>query len=154
MATQVVNLDNFVESDEDVEDALVSSVASLIHADGQTWPLHAGETVVGRGDAADMSLPEFSSLSGAHVRFGINAETQVCTVTDLGSTNGSQVAFPDGESNSKNLLDVKHCFCTAGTIVKLQARIPEVLMEGSKVVLGVEEFEFKWTPDQHDAACT
>lgn len=37
---------------------------------------------------------------------------------------------------------------TAGTIVKLQARIPEVLMEGSKLVLGVEQFEFKWTPDQ------
>lgn len=96
MATQVVNLDNFVESDEEIDDHLASSVATLTYSHGQSWPLHAGETVVGRGDAADISMPDFSSLSGTHMRFGINAETQVCTVTDLGSTNGSEVTFPDG----------------------------------------------------------
>ena len=98
MATQVVNLDNFVESDEEVDDALASSVATLTHTNGSSWALHAGETVIGRAEAADICMPDLSSLSSKHIRFGINAETQVCAVTDLGSTNGSQVAFPDGKT--------------------------------------------------------
>jgi len=98
MATQVVNLDNFVESDEEVDDALASSVATLAHTNGSSWALHAGETVIGRAEAADICMPDLSSLSSKHIRFGINAETQVCAVTDLGSTNGSQVAFPDGKT--------------------------------------------------------
>ncbi len=32
----------------------------------------------------------------------------------------------------------------AGTVVKLQARIPEVLTEGAALTLGVEEFVFNW----------
>jgi hypothetical protein len=99
MATQVVNFDNFVESDEE-DSAKEPAAATLIHTDGRSWPLRAGETIIGRGVTAEISVPDFDSLSGKHLRFGINPETLVCTVTDLGSTNGSSVTFPDGKQLS------------------------------------------------------
>ncbi len=60
----------------------------LVAGDGRTYPLSIGSTVIGRGDQADLRLPDVG-ISRRHARLDYDG-TQV-VLTDLGSTNGSMV---------------------------------------------------------------
>lgn len=60
----------------------------LVSGDGRTYPLSIGSTVIGRGDQADLRLPDVG-ISRRHARLDYDG-TQV-VLTDLGSTNGSMV---------------------------------------------------------------
>jgi hypothetical protein len=56
--------------------------------DGRSYPLSIGSTVIGRGDQANLRLPDVG-ISRRHARLDFDG-TQV-VLTDLGSTNGTMV---------------------------------------------------------------
>jgi hypothetical protein len=60
----------------------------LVSGDGRTYPLSIGSTVIGRGDQADLRLPDVG-ISRRHARLDFDGAQVV--LTDLGSTNGSMV---------------------------------------------------------------
>jgi len=60
----------------------------LVSADGRTYPVAIGSTVIGRGDQANLRLPDVG-ISRRHARLDYDG-TQV-VLTDLGSTNGTMV---------------------------------------------------------------
>src|SRR5690606_11811131 len=60
----------------------------LVSGDGRTYPLSIGSTVIGRGDQADLRLPDVG-ISRRHARLDYDGAQVV--LTDLGSTNGSMV---------------------------------------------------------------
>ena len=60
----------------------------LIANDGRTYPLSIGSTVIGRGDQANLRLPDVG-ISRRHARLDYDGAQVV--LTDLGSTNGSMV---------------------------------------------------------------
>jgi pSer/pThr/pTyr-binding forkhead associated (FHA) protein len=60
----------------------------LIANDGRTYPLSIGSTVIGRGDQANLRLPDVG-ISRRHARLDYDGSQVV--LTDLGSTNGSMV---------------------------------------------------------------
>ncbi len=60
----------------------------LVSADGRTYPLAIGSTVIGRGDQANLRLPDVG-ISRRHARLDFDGGQVV--LTDLGSTNGTMV---------------------------------------------------------------
>lgn len=62
--------------------------ARLVSNDGRTYPLSIGSTVIGRGDQANLRLPDVG-ISRRHARLDYDGGQVV--LTDLGSTNGSSV---------------------------------------------------------------
>src|SRR5437870_5702941 len=62
--------------------------ARLVSGDGRSYPLSIGSTVIGRGDQANMCLPDVG-ISRRHARLDFDGAQVV--LTDLGSTNGTMV---------------------------------------------------------------
>jgi hypothetical protein len=62
--------------------------ARLVSSDGRTYPLSIGSTVIGRGDQANLRLPDVG-ISRRHARIDFDGAQVV--LTDLGSTNGTSV---------------------------------------------------------------
>jgi hypothetical protein len=62
--------------------------ARLVSNDGRTYPLSIGSTVIGRGDQANLRLPDVG-ISRRHARIDFDGGQVV--LTDLGSTNGTSV---------------------------------------------------------------
>ena len=62
--------------------------ARLVSSDGRTYPLSIGSTVIGRGDQANLRLPDVG-ISRRHARLDFDGGQVV--LTDLGSTNGTMV---------------------------------------------------------------
>ena len=62
--------------------------ARLVSNDGRTYPLSIGSTVIGRGDQANLRLPDVG-ISRRHARLDFDGGQVV--LTDLGSTNGTMV---------------------------------------------------------------
>jgi hypothetical protein len=60
----------------------------LVSGDGRSYPLQMGSTVIGRGDQANMRLPDVG-ISRRHARLDFDGAQVV--LTDLGSTNGTMV---------------------------------------------------------------
>jgi FHA domain-containing protein len=60
----------------------------LISGDGRVYPLSIGSTVIGRGDQANLRLPDVG-ISRRHARLDFDGAQVV--LTDLGSTNGTMV---------------------------------------------------------------
>lgn len=60
----------------------------LVSGDGRTYPLQMGSTVIGRGDQANLRLPDVG-ISRRHARLDYDGAQVV--LTDLGSTNGTMV---------------------------------------------------------------
>jgi len=60
--------------------------ARLVSNDGRTYPLSVGSTVIGRGDQANLRLPDVG-ISRRHARIDFDGGQVV--LTDLGSTNGT-----------------------------------------------------------------
>jgi hypothetical protein len=60
----------------------------LVSADGRTYPVAIGSTVIGRGDQANLRLPDVG-ISRRHARLDFDGGQVV--LTDLGSTNGTMV---------------------------------------------------------------
>ncbi|MCP2326116.1 hypothetical protein HDA40_004623 [Hamadaea flava] len=60
----------------------------LVSADGRTYPVAIGSTVIGRGDQANLRLPDVG-ISRRHARIDYDGGQVV--LTDLGSTNGTMV---------------------------------------------------------------
>jgi len=60
----------------------------LVANDGRTYPLSIGSTVIGRGDQANLRLPDVG-ISRRHARLDYDGSQVV--LTDLGSTNGTMV---------------------------------------------------------------
>jgi hypothetical protein len=60
----------------------------LVANDGRSYPLSIGSTVIGRGDQANLRLPDVG-ISRRHARLDYDGAQVV--LTDLGSTNGSMV---------------------------------------------------------------
>jgi len=60
----------------------------LMANDGRTYPLSIGSTVIGRGDQANLRLPDVG-ISRRHARLDFDGAQVV--LTDLGSTNGTMV---------------------------------------------------------------
>jgi len=60
----------------------------LVANDGRTYPLSIGSTVIGRGDQANLRLPDVG-ISRRHARLDYDGAQVV--LTDLGSTNGTMV---------------------------------------------------------------
>ena len=60
----------------------------LISNDGRNYPISIGSTVIGRGDQANMRLPDVG-ISRRHARIDYDGNQVV--LTDLGSTNGTMV---------------------------------------------------------------
>ena len=60
----------------------------LVSGDGRTYPLQMGSTVIGRGDQANLRLPDVG-ISRRHARLDYDGSQVV--LTDLGSTNGTMV---------------------------------------------------------------
>jgi len=60
----------------------------LVGGDGRTYPLQMGSTVIGRGDQANLRLPDVG-ISRRHARLDFDGNQVV--LTDLGSTNGTMV---------------------------------------------------------------
>src|SRR5205085_9626663 len=60
----------------------------LVANDGRTYPLSIGSTVIGRGDQANLRLPDVG-ISRRHARLDVDGSQVV--LTDLGSTNGTMV---------------------------------------------------------------
>lgn len=60
----------------------------LVASDGRRYPLTVGQTVIGRGEQADIRLPDIG-IARRHARFDFDG-AQI-TLTDLGSTNGTMV---------------------------------------------------------------
>ena len=60
----------------------------LVSGDGRSYPLSIGSTVIGRGDQANMRLPDVG-ISRRHARLDFDGAQVV--LTDLGSTNGTTV---------------------------------------------------------------
>jgi hypothetical protein len=59
-----------------------------ISGDGRSYPLQMGSTVIGRGDQANLRLPDVG-ISRRHARLDYDGSQVV--LTDLGSTNGTMV---------------------------------------------------------------
>jgi hypothetical protein len=62
--------------------------ARLVSGDGRSYPLSIGSTVIGRGDQANLRLPDVG-ISRRHARLDFDGAQVV--LTDLGSTNGTMV---------------------------------------------------------------
>ena len=62
--------------------------ARLVSGDGRSYPLSIGSTVIGRGDQANLRLPDVG-ISRRHARLDYDGAQVV--LTDLGSTNGTMV---------------------------------------------------------------
>jgi hypothetical protein len=62
--------------------------ARLVSSDGRVYPLAIGSTVIGRGDQANLRLPDVG-ISRRHARVDFDGGQVV--ITDLGSTNGTSV---------------------------------------------------------------
>ena len=60
----------------------------LLSGDGRSYPLTIGSTVIGRGDQANLRLPDVG-ISRRHARLDFDGAQVV--LTDLGSTNGTMV---------------------------------------------------------------
>ncbi len=60
----------------------------LVANDGRSYPLSIGSTVIGRGDQANLRLPDVG-ISRRHARLDFDGAQVV--LTDLGSTNGTRV---------------------------------------------------------------
>jgi hypothetical protein len=60
----------------------------LVATDGRSYPLSIGSTVIGRGDQANLRLPDVG-ISRRHARLDYDGAQVV--LTDLGSTNGTTV---------------------------------------------------------------
>jgi len=60
----------------------------LVSGDGRSYPLSIGSTVLGRGDQANLRLPDVG-ISRRHARLDFDGAQVV--LTDLGSTNGTMV---------------------------------------------------------------
>jgi FHA domain-containing protein len=60
----------------------------LVSGDGRNYPLQMGSTVIGRGDQANLRLPDVG-ISRRHARLDYDGNQVV--LTDLGSTNGTMV---------------------------------------------------------------
>jgi hypothetical protein len=60
----------------------------LLSGDGRSYPLSIGSTVLGRGDQANLRLPDVG-ISRRHARMDFDGAQVV--LTDLGSTNGTMV---------------------------------------------------------------
>jgi hypothetical protein len=60
----------------------------LVSGDGRNYPLQMGSTVIGRGDQANLRLPDVG-ISRRHARLDYDGSQVV--LTDLGSTNGTMV---------------------------------------------------------------
>ena len=60
----------------------------LVAGDGRGYPLSIGSTVIGRGDQANLRLPDVG-ISRRHARLDFDGAQVV--LTDLGSTNGTMV---------------------------------------------------------------
>jgi hypothetical protein len=60
----------------------------LVSGDGRNYPLQMGSTVIGRGDQANLRLPDVG-ISRRHARLDFDGAQVV--LTDLGSTNGTMV---------------------------------------------------------------
>jgi Protein of unknown function (DUF3662)/Inner membrane component of T3SS, cytoplasmic domain len=60
----------------------------LVSGDGRNYPLQMGSTVIGRGDQANLRLPDVG-ISRRHARLDFDGGQVV--LTDLGSTNGTMV---------------------------------------------------------------
>ena len=60
----------------------------LVANDGRNYPLSIGSTVIGRGDQANLRLPDVG-ISRRHARIDFDGNQVV--LTDLGSTNGTTV---------------------------------------------------------------
>src|SRR5690606_5121571 len=60
----------------------------LVSGDGRHYPLQVGSTVIGRGDQANLRLPDVG-ISRRHARIDFDGTQAV--LTDLGSTNGTMV---------------------------------------------------------------
>jgi pSer/pThr/pTyr-binding forkhead associated (FHA) protein len=60
----------------------------LLSGDGRSYPLSIGSTVIGRGDQANLRLPDVG-ISRRHARLDFDGSQVV--LTDLGSTNGTMV---------------------------------------------------------------
>jgi hypothetical protein len=60
----------------------------LVSGDGRTYPLQMGSTIIGRGDQANLRLPDVG-ISRRHARIDYDGNQVV--LTDLGSTNGTMV---------------------------------------------------------------
>ena len=60
----------------------------LVSADGRTYPVAIGSTVIGRGDQATLRLPDVG-ISRRHARIDFDGGQVI--LTDLGSTNGTMV---------------------------------------------------------------
>lgn len=60
----------------------------LVAGDGRNYPLSIGSTVIGRGDQANLRLPDVG-ISRRHARLDYDGAQVV--LTDLGSTNGTTV---------------------------------------------------------------
>jgi hypothetical protein len=60
----------------------------LVSNDGRTYPVSVGSTVIGRGDQANLRLPDVG-ISRRHARIDFDGGQVV--LTDLGSTNGTSV---------------------------------------------------------------
>ena len=68
--------------------ARTAAVSGLVSGDGRTYPLQMGSTVIGRGDQANLRLPDVG-ISRRHARLDYDGNQVV--LTDLGSTNGTMV---------------------------------------------------------------
>ena len=64
------------------------ATCGLVSGDGRTYPLQMGSTVIGRGDQANLRLPDVG-ISRRHARLDFDGSQVV--LTDLGSTNGTMV---------------------------------------------------------------
>ncbi len=62
--------------------------ARMVSNDGRSYPLSIGSTVIGRGDQANLRLPDVG-ISRRHARLDFDGAQVV--LTDLGSTNGTMV---------------------------------------------------------------
>ena len=62
--------------------------ARLVANDGRSYPLSIGSTIIGRGDQANLRLPDVG-ISRRHARLDFDGAQVV--LTDLGSTNGTMV---------------------------------------------------------------
>lgn len=66
---------------------------------GRAYKLREGNTIAGRNPTCQIALPEDVSISRQHLRFTCQPDG-ICTVTDLGSTNGS---YLDGKRMLPNV---------------------------------------------------
>ena len=113
--SKVISIDN--SYDRSAQDKESSGSYGLL-CNGRKYLLKIGTNTIGRGQEADIIIPDDSRLSKQH--FIIKTNNKGCSIKDLGSTNGT---FLDGNKVGESFQSLKtggiiRCGKTEFTVIK------------------------------------